>query len=334
MLFILKEATSQMQLEHVRETIKLMGLEHHFVQDGKRMKLWVQNSNSEQNLQIEDLDQVDYSEEINVAYPLASRQVKNENSIVKIGDIEIGGDKACVIAGPCAVESREQLNEVAKELSQFGVPIFRGGAYKPRSSPYAFQGLKEEGLEYLAEVKAKYGLKIVTEVINAESLKHVEKVADILQIGSRNMQNFDLLKEVGKSKRPILLKRGMSATIQDFLMSAEYLLAQGNNQVILCERGIRTFETATRNTLDLNAVPLLKQLTHLPVIVDPSHGTGIRELVAPMALAGLASGAHGITVEVHCKPDEALSDGMQSLTPKQFEKMYHKFNQLELALKE
>jgi 3-deoxy-7-phosphoheptulonate synthase len=332
MLFILKGATSDMQLEQVRETIREMGLEDYFIQDGKRMKLLVQNSNSEQNIQIENLDQIDYSEEINVPYPLASRQVKNENSIVKIGDIEIGGDKACVIAGPCAVESREQVNDIAKALSDYGVQIFRGGAYKPRSSPYAFQGLKEKGLEYLAEVKAKYGLKIVTEVINAETLKEVEKVADILQIGSRNMQNFDLLKEVGKSKRPILLKRGMSATIQDFLMSAEYILAQGNNQVILCERGIRTFETATRNTLDLNAVPLLKQLTHLPVIVDPSHGTGIRELVAPMAYAGLAAGAHGITVEVHCKPEEALSDGMQSLTPNQFRSMYDKIRKIEAVL--
>jgi 3-deoxy-7-phosphoheptulonate synthase len=333
MLFILKEATSEIQLEQVREIIEEMGLKNHFIQDGKRMKLLVLNSSEEQNKEIDLLDQIDYSEEIKVAYPLASRQVKNEDSIVRVGDIEIGGDKACVIAGPCAVESREQLNDIANALSQFGVKIFRGGAYKPRSSPYAFQGLKEEGLQYLAEVKAKYGLKIVTEVINKETLKDVEKVADILQIGSRNMQNFDLLKEVGKSKRPILLKRGMSATIQDFLMSAEYILAQGNNQVILCERGIRTFETATRNTLDLNAVPLLKQLTHLPVIVDPSHGTGIRELVAPMAFAGLAAGAHGITVEVHCKPEEALSDGMQSLTPKQFKEMYTKFNKLEAALK-
>lgn len=187
-------------------------------------------------------------------------------------------------------------------------------------------------MQYLAEVKEKYGLKIVTEIINTGTLKDVEKVADILQIDSRNMQNFDLLKAVGKSKCPILLKRGMSATIQDFLMSAEYILAQGNNQVILCERGIRTFETATRNTLDLNAVPLLKQLTHLPVIVDPSHGTGIRELVAPMAYAGLAAGAHGITVEVHCKPEEALSDGMQSLKPEQFKEMIDKFNKLEAAL--
>lgn len=333
MLFILKETASDIQLDQVRETIKEMGLKYYLIQDGKKVKILVQSSNSEQNTQINLLDQVDYSEEIKVAYPLASRQIKNEDSIIKLGDIEIGGDKACVIAGPCAVESREQLTDIANELSQLGVKIFRGGAYKPRSSPYAFQGLKEEGLQYLAEVKEKFGLKIVTEVINKDTLKEVEKVADILQIGSRNMQNFDLLKEVGKSKRPVLLKRGMSATIQDFLMSAEYILAQGNNQLILCERGIRTFETATRNTLDLNAVPLLKQLTHLPVIVDPSHGTGIRELVAPMAFAGLASGAHGITVEVHCKPEEALSDGMQSLTPEQFEEMYHKFNKLEAALK-
>ncbi len=332
MLFILKESTSNIQLENVREIIKEMGLKYHFIQDGEKMKFLVHNSNSEQNTQIKDLNQVEYSEEIKVPYPLASRHTKQQNSIVKLGNIEIGSDKACIIAGPCAVESRKQLDDIANELSQLGVLIFRGGAYKPRSSPYAFQGLKEEGLEYLAEIKKKYGLKIITEVINTETLKQVEKVADILQIGSRNMQNFDLLKEVGKSKRPILLKRGMSATIQDFLMSAEYILSQGNNQLILCERGIRTFETATRNTLDLNAVPLLKQLTHLPIIVDPSHGTGIRELVAPMAYAGLAAGAHGITVEVHCKPEEALSDGMQSLTPQQFEEMYHKFNKLEKAL--
>ena len=218
---------------------------------------------------------------------------------------------------------------VAEELSKIGVKIFRGGAYKPRTSPYAFQGLREKGLEHLAEVKKQFGMKIITEVVNTDSLQHIAEVADILQVGSRNMQNFDLLKEVGKTNKSVMLKRGMSATVQDFLMSAEYVMTQGNDQVILCERGIRTFETATRNTLDLNAVPLLKQLTHLPVMVDPSHGTGIRELVAPMACAGVAAGAHGVTVEVHCNPDEALSDGMQSLTPIQFKVLYENIQKIE-----
>jgi 3-deoxy-7-phosphoheptulonate synthase len=247
--------------------------------------------------------------------------MKKNDTVVKTNYGDIGGKELVIIAGPCSVESRDQIFRIAEELAKLGVKFLRGGAYKPRSSPYAFRGMKEEGLKLLGEVRKEFGIGIVTEVLSPETIPLVEEVADIIQIGARNMQNFTLLDEVGKSKLPILLKRGLSATVEELLLSAEYILAQGNFNVILCERGIRTFETATRNTLDLNAIPVIKKHSHLPVLVDPSHGVGIRDKVPPMTLAGIAAGADGIIIEVHHDPDNAMSDGTQTITPEQMKKI-------------
>ncbi len=238
--------------------------------------------------------------------------------MVEVSGIRFGGKETVIIAGPCAVESREQLFETARSVKSGGARVLRGGAFKPRSSPYNFQGLGEEGLKMLGEVKKETGMPIVTEVMDTRQVEMVSKYADMLQIGSRNMQNYPLLKEVGHSRLPILLKRGLMATIEEFLLAAEYILNQGNEKVILCERGIRTFETSTRNTLDLSAIPMLKRLSHLPVIVDPSHGTGIRWMVPPMSKAAIAVGADGLIIEVHYKPEEALCDGYQSLNIDEF----------------
>ena len=246
------------------------------------------------------------------------RKAKPEGTIVNIEGVKIGGTEVVIIAGPCAVESREQLFETARAVRNGGAKILRGGAFKPRSSPYNFQGLGEDGLKLLGQIRKEIGLPVVTEVMDIRQVELVSSYADMLQIGSRNMQNYPLLKEVGMSRKPILLKRGMMATIEEFLLAAEYILNQGNDQVILCERGIRTFETSTRNTLDLSAVPMLKRLSHLPVIVDPSHGTGLRWMVPAMAKAAVAVGADGLIIEVHYKPEEAICDGHQSLDHNDF----------------
>lgn len=254
-----------------------------------------------------------------VVSPKIKLAVKNGTPAkIRIGELLMGGDNLVVMAGPCSVESREQLLEIAHAIKAAGGHILRGGAYKPRTLPYSFQGLGEEGLKILAEARSETGLPIVTEVMSPEDVELVEAYTDILQIGSRNMQNFSLLKRVGRAEKPVLLKRGMSATIEEWLGCAEYVLNEGNREVILCERGIRTYETITRNTLDVSAVPILKQLSDLPVIVDPSHGTGIRSLVTPMAKAGVAAGADGLLIEVHSHPEKALSDGDQSLRPLEF----------------
>jgi 3-deoxy-7-phosphoheptulonate synthase len=258
---------------------------------------------------------------ISSPYKLASREFRKEDTVIPVGPARIGGLRIVVIAGPCAVESRELVMESARQVRESGATLFRGGAYKPRTSPYAFQGLGEDGLKYLKEAGEKYGMPVVSEIVSPEHVSLMRDYVDVLQIGARNMQNFELLKRVGSLGKPVLLKRGLAATIQDLLMSAEYLLAAGTDWVILCERGIRTFETSTRNTLDLSAIPVVKKLSHLPIIVDPSHGTGLRVMVSPMALAAIAAGADGITVEVHPDPDHALSDGPQSLYPEQFEKL-------------
>lgn len=247
-----------------------------------------------------------------------SRKTKTDDTIVTVNGVRVGGPEIVIIAGPCAVESREQLFQTARSVREGGANILRGGAFKPRSSPYNFQGMGEEGLKLLSIISKETGLPVVTEVMDTRQVELVASYADILQIGSRNMQNFPLLKEAGMCRKPILLKRGMMATIEEFLLAAEYILSQGNDQVILCERGIRTFETSTRNTLDLSAVPMLKRLTHLPVIIDPSHGTGIRWMVPPMAKAAVAVGADGLIMEVHYKPEEALCDGHQSLSLDEF----------------
>jgi 3-deoxy-7-phosphoheptulonate synthase len=252
-------------------------------------------------------------------YKLVSREFKPDNSIIKIKDQEIGGNKIAIMAGPCAIENFESLREIAKVVKQKGATILRGGAFKPRTSPYAFQGLGEEGLKIMKQVCDEFGLLSVTEIMDPRDMHLMHKYVDIIQIGARNMQNFNLLKEVGKSKIPVLLKRGMMSTINEFLMSAEYILSEGNFNVILCERGIRTFETYTRNTLDINAIPVIKKLSHLPIIVDPSHATGKWELVIPASKASIAAGADGLIVEVHTNPESAASDGSQTLNPKNFE---------------
>ena len=258
-------------------------------------------------------------------YKLASKEVKKESSLVRISDnVSIGGKQIIVMAGPCSVESEKQIVETAIEIKKSGAHMIRGGAFKPRTSPYSFQGLEEEGLKLLAKAREITGLPFVTEVINPETADLVAEYSDMLQIGARNSQNFALLKKVGQLKRPVLLKRGMSMTIQEFLMSAEYIMSEGNQSVILCERGIRTFETATRNTLDLSAIPVLKEKTHLPIVIDPSHGTGHHHYVAPMCYAAVAAGADGLIVEVHPDPEHASSDGPQSLKPEKFDLMMKK----------
>jgi 3-deoxy-7-phosphoheptulonate synthase len=261
-----------------------------------------------------------------------NRETRPGGTVVKVKDTELGGNGIVIIAGPCAVESMEQLFATARRVMAGGAKILRGGAFKPRSSPYSFQGMGEEGLKLLREISNETGMPVVTEVMDTRQIELVSKYADMLQIGSRNMQNYPLLKEAGMSKKPVLLKRGMMATIEEFLLAAEYILSQGNDQIILCERGIRTFETSTRNTLDLSAVPMLKQLTHLPVIVDPSHGTGLRWMVPSMAKAAVAAGADGLIMEVHYTPETALCDGQQSLSPDEFSLLMTDLAKIALAV--
>lgn len=272
-----------------------------------------------------DLDLMDCVQEvikITSSYKLASRLFQREDTVIDFNGTKFGGEKISIIAGPCAVESLEQLESVAEKLADCGIKFLRGGAFKPRTSPYSFQGLGEEGLKHLRKVADKYNMFVVSEIMEISQIPMVIKYVDILQVGARNMQNFNLLRELGHLDKPVLLKRGLSATIDDLLMSAEYIMAGGNRNVILCERGIRTFETATRNTLDISAIPVIKKISHLPVIADPSHGTGLRDKVAPMTRAAIAAGADGVTIEVHSCPDEALCDGAQSLYPEQFAKLY------------
>jgi len=265
-------------------------------------------------------------------YKLASRDFKKKDTVVKVGDVPIGGGTFTVMAGPCAVESLEQTLECARRVKKAGANVLRGGAYKPRTSPYSFQGLGPKGLEILAEARKETGLPIITEVMAVEDVKLVAEAADILQIGARNMQNFNLLDAVGKQEKPVLLKRGLSSTIEEWLLCAEYVLSRGNPNVILCERGIRTFEKATRNTLDIAAVPVIKKLSHLPIILDPSHATGIREFVPPLAKAAVAVGADGVLIEVHPHPEKALCDGPQSLTPEMFETLIHELKPIAKAV--
>jgi 3-deoxy-7-phosphoheptulonate synthase len=262
-------------------------------------------------------------------YKLAGRELKENDTVVDLGDgVRVGGPELAIIAGPCAIESADQAFAIAAAVRAAGARLFRGGAYKPRTSPYTFQGLGENGLKILADVRAEFGLKIVTEAIDNETLELVERYADVIQVGARNMQNFSLLKHAGQAAKPVLLKRGLSATLDEFLMAAEYILAEGNYDVILCERGVRTFANHTRNTLDLSVVPAVKRLSHLPILVDPSHGTGRREKVLPLSRAGVAVGADGLLVEVHHQPDQALSDGYQSILPGQFEQLMDEIRQI------
>ncbi len=329
MLIMLNLQAPRADVERVKSKIISQGCTPHEIPGAVKLAIGVTGQSSK--LSVEDfmmLDSVDEVVRVSKPYKLVSREMKNEDTLINFEGAVIGGNNLTVIAGPCSVENRQQIFDIAGELKEMGIQFLRAGAYKPRSSPYAFQGLKEKGVEYLNDVKKELGMKIVTEAKDSNSLASVLETADIIQIGARNMQNFSLLEEAGKTGKPILLKRGMAATVEDLLMSAEYILSQGNYNVILCERGIRTFETHTRNTLDLNAVPVIKKHSHLPIFVDPSHGIGIWDKVPPMALAAAAAGADGLIVEVHNHPDEALSDGFQSLTPKTFKIMLDKLNQL------
>jgi len=320
MIIVMRAGAPEEQLQEVIRRITELGYQSHVIRGTQRSVVGaVGDERGKARLQsLESLPGVESVVPILQPFKLASREVKSEKTIIKMGDLRIGGDCLTIMAGPCSVESEAQILETAVAVKEAGAHILRGGAFKPRTSPYAFQGLEEEGLKLLAQAREKTGLSIVTEVINPKDVELVGSYADILQVGARNVQNFALLRAVGEVKKPVLLKRGMATTIKEFLMSAEYVLSQGNYEVILCERGIRTFETETRFTLDLNAVPVLQKLTHLPIFVDPSHGTGHWEYVAPMAKAAIASGADGLMIEVHMRPEEAFSDGIQSLKPKRF----------------
>ena len=319
MIVVMKHGATSQQIANVTARIEQLGHRVHLSAGEERTIIGVIGNgrplNREQIVRWAGVEKV-----VPILHPfkLASRDFRAEDTVVCLNSICVGGKEVIVMAGPCAVESREQVLEIAKAVKEAGATILRGGAYKPRTSPYSFQGLGLEGLKILAEARQETGLLVLTEVMSPEKVPLVATYADILQIGARNMQNYALLQAVGKAHKPVLLKRGMMSTVEELLMSAEYILAQGNERVMLCERGIRTFETYTRNTLDINAIPLLKQLTHLPVIVDPSHGTGKWELVAAVSRAAVAAGADGLLIEVHCHPEQAMSDGAQSLRPERF----------------
>jgi 3-deoxy-7-phosphoheptulonate synthase len=320
MIIVLKSESSETDVDHVCRRIESMGYRAHTIRGELRTVVGaVGDDRGKERLRaLESLECVETVTRILQPFKLASREVRAENTQVAVDGVVIGGERLVVMAGPCSVESRDQVLEVAAKVKASGAHVLRGGAFKPRTSPYSFQGLEEEGLKHLAEARRETGLPVVTEVMEPDKVEVVAEHADILQIGARNVQNYSLLRRVADTRKPVLLKRGMSTTIQEWLLSAEYVLAGGNPNVILCERGIRTFETATRFTLDLNAIPVIKKLTHLPVLVDPSHGTGHWEYVESLALAGVAAGADGLIVEVHPRPEEALSDGPQSLKPDRF----------------
>jgi 3-deoxy-7-phosphoheptulonate synthase len=319
MLIVMKQDSSRQDVERVLEVIEKLGYRSHPMPGANRTAIGITgNRGAIDPAHFENLVGVAETIRVTKPYKLISKALRPEKSVIKVGTAEIGGHELAMIAGVCSVESRSQVFEVAETVRQSGAKFFRGGAYKPRTSPYAFQGLGEEGLKLLAEVREQFGLNIVTEAMDNEQVDLVEKYADMIQLGTRNMQNYSLLKRVGQAKLPVLLKRGMSATLEEFLLAAEYIMAEGNYNVVLCERGIRTFADHSRNTLDLSIVPAIRKISHLPVIVDPSHGTGKTYMVSPMARAGVAVGADGILVEIHPKPEEALSDGAQALIPEQY----------------
>lgn len=333
MIVVLKPGLTQDEIQKVIERIESFGLRAH-VSEGKERTI-IGAIGDERLLADQTLESFPGVEKvlpILKPYKLVSREFQKANTIIEVNGHKIGGKKIHVMAGPCSVESREQVLEAAIPVKEAGATFLRGGAFKPRTSPYTFQGLGEEGLNYLVHARELTGLPVITEVLDPRDLDVVYRYTDILQIGARNMQNFKLLTEVGRLNKPVLLKRGMSATIQEFLLSAEYIATEGNRKIILCERGIRTYETETRNTLDLSAIPVLKQLTHLPVFVDPSHGTGRWDLVAPMALAGIAAGADGLLIEVHSHPEVALSDGPQSLKPQKFAALMNDLRKVAQAI--
>lgn len=335
-IIVLTPKATEKELRHILKKLEGRGLHANISKGTERTIIGVIGDTSkiteEEENAIRVMPGVEDVMRILKPFKLASREFRAEDTTINVKGNIIGGKKIHVIAGPCAVENRTILMTIAEKVKKAGATFIRGGAFKPRTSPYSFQGLGEEGLKYLAEVRKKTGLPVVTEVMDPRDMEVIEKYADIIQIGARNMQNFRLLLEVGTSTKPVLLKRGLSATIKEWLMAAEYIMSKGNQNVILCERGIRTFETATRNTLDLSAVPVLKKLTHLPVVVDPSHGVGRWDLVAPMAKAAIAAGADGLIIEVHTNPEEALSDGEQSLRPDDFEKLMKELKPIAAAV--
>lgn len=333
MITVLKAETTKKQRDKLIEWFESQGLKVHISEGEFQTVLGLVGDTSKIDEElVESLEMVESVKRISEPFKSANRKFHPEDSVIDISGVKIGGGNFAIIAGPCSVESETQILEVARSIKASGASLLRGGAFKPRTSPYDFQGMKAEGIELLLEAKKDTGMPIVTEIMNEKHLPLFEEV-DVIQVGARNMQNFELLKALGKTNKPILLKRGLANTLKELLMSAEYIMSEGNENVILCERGIRTFETYTRNTLDLSAVPMLRKLTHLPIVVDPSHATGIACLVEPMALAAAAAGADGLMIEVHNNPAEALCDGPQSLTPEQFASVAAKVRKVREALK-
>jgi len=331
MLVVMQAQATEDEVRAVCKKIEAMGYRAHSIPGAQRTAIGITGNQGEIEAgSLEEMPGVAELVRVSKPYKLVSRDVKPENTIIRFPgtDITIGGPELAVVAGPCAVENREQVFAVAERVHRAGAQFFRGGAYKPRTSPYSFQGMGEDGLRLLAEVRDRFGMLIMTEAVDSESLELVDHYADVIQIGARNMQNFSLLKRAGRARKPVLLKRGMSATLEELLMAAEYVMSEGNYNVILCERGVRTFADHTRNTLDLSIVPAVQRLSHLPIIVDPSHGTGKRNKVTPLSRAAVAVGADGLIVEVHNNPDLALSDGMQSLYPDQFDDLMEQVRQI------
>jgi 3-deoxy-7-phosphoheptulonate synthase len=331
MLVVMRAQATEEQVRAVCEKIESLGYRSHAIPGAQRTAIGITgNRGVVEAATLEEMPGVQEVIRVSKAYKLVSRDVKPENTIITFpgSDATIGGKNVAIMAGPCAVETREQAFAVAERVARAGAQFFRGGAYKPRTSPYSFQGLGLDGLKILAEIREQFGLRIVTEAIDHESLELVEEYADVIQIGARNMQNFSLLKRAGRSSKPVLLKRGIAATLEEFLMAAEYVMSEGNYNVVLCERGVRTFADHTRNTLDLSIIPAVQRASHLPIIVDPSHGTGKRNKVIPLSRAAIAVGADGLIVEVHCDPDRAMSDGVQSLYPDQFDELMSEVRQI------
>jgi 3-deoxy-7-phosphoheptulonate synthase len=336
MLVVMKAHASEEQVRAVCDRIESLGYRAHPIPGASRTAIGITgNKGAMEPGTLEEMSGVQEVIAVTKPYKLVSRDVKEEGTVVSFpgSDGSFGGRDLGVVAGPCSIESREQAFTIAERVAKAGARFFRGGAYKPRTSPYAFQGMGEEGLKIMAEIRDRFGLRIVTEAIDNESLDLVAEYADVIQIGARNMQNFSLLKKAGRMRKPVLLKRGMSATLEEFLMAGEYILSEGNYKVILCERGVRTFADHTRNTLDLSIVPAVQRLSHLPIVVDPSHGTGKRNKVLPLSRAAVAVGADGLIVEVHHDPDHALSDGMQSILPDQFDELMSEIRQIAAVLK-
>ncbi len=329
MLIVMRQGARAEQVAEVVQAVEARGLKAHPIPGAQRLAIGITgNKGALETDAFEGLPGVLEVIRVSHAYKLVSREVKPEDTVVDVGGVEVGGSRLVVVAGPCAVETPEQTLEIARRVKAAGASLLRGGAFKPRTSPYSFQGLGKQGLRILAEARAETGLPVVTEAVDDESLDLVAEHADAIQIGARNMQNFSLLKRAGRARKPVVLKRGLSATLEEFLMSAEYILAEGNYQVILCERGVRTFSDFSRNTLDLCVVPAVKSLSHLPILVDPSHGTGRRDKVAPLSRAAAAVGADGLMIEVHDNPERALSDGPQSLTPALFAELFADLRQI------